>query len=88
MGKHIPERMCVACRRMYPKRELIRIVKTENRVVIDEKQNLLMRGIYLCRNEECIRLAQKKRVLERFAKGIEVQDCYERAKEEWIRSAE
>lgn len=88
MGKHIPERMCAACRKMYPKRELIRIVKTENGAAIDEKQKLLMRGIYLCRNEECIKLAQKKRVLERFAKGGEVRVCYERAMEEWIRSAE
>ena len=25
--KHIPQRMCVACRKMYPQNELIRLVR-------------------------------------------------------------
>ena len=30
--KRIPERMCVACRQMKPKNQLVRIVNTENGV--------------------------------------------------------
>ena len=36
MGKHIPKRMCIACRSMRPKSELMRIVKTEGGAEFDE----------------------------------------------------
>ena len=40
--KHIPRRVCVACRNVESKRELIRIVRTpEGSVVVDERGKLL-----------------------------------------------
>ena len=30
--KHIPQRMCVACRKMYPQNELIRLVRDTKQV--------------------------------------------------------
>lgn len=86
MGKHIPERMCIACRGMYPKSELIRIVKTDSEVVFDENQKILSRGIYLCKKEECIKLAQKKKAFERAFKNTDTQALYERAREIWKNS--
>lgn len=61
-----PERMCVACREMRDKRSLIRIVKTpEQEVKIDLTGKANGRGAYLCKTEECINLALKKKQLER-----------------------
>ena len=59
-------RMCIACRQMRPKKELMRVVKTaQGSLVFDTigKQN--GRGAYLCRSAECLERAFKTRALER-----------------------
>ena len=52
--KRIPERMCVACRQMKPKTELIRVVNTTDGVVVDGTGKLNGRGVYLCKCKECL----------------------------------
>ncbi len=53
-GKHIPQRTCVQCRAVRPKRELLRIVRSpEGKIEIDEKGKAPGRGAYLCRNRGC-----------------------------------
>ncbi|MBQ9706728.1 MAG: YlxR family protein [Clostridia bacterium] len=59
--KRIPERMCVACRQMKPKNQLVRIVNTENGVVVDTTGKLNGRGVYLCKCKECINRATKNK---------------------------
>lgn len=52
--KHIPQRTCVACRTVRPKRELVRIVRTpEGEVVVDERGKRNGRGAYLCAQRAC-----------------------------------
>lgn len=64
--KKVPMRMCVGCRVMFPKRELIRIVKSpEGELSLDFKGKLPGRGAYLCRNSECLLQAKKTRALNR-----------------------
>ena len=64
--KKIPMRMCVGCREMKEKRELIRIVRTpEGEVAIDETGKRSGRGAYICRNAECLKRAIKQKQLER-----------------------
>ena len=64
--KKVPMRMCVACREMKPKKELIRVVRTpEGEVVADETGRKNGRGAYLCRAEACFNRAVKTRALER-----------------------
>ena len=59
-------RMCVACRQMRPKRELIRIVRTpEGTVILDRSGRANGRGAYLCDSQDCFRRAVKTRALER-----------------------
>ncbi len=59
-------RMCVACREMKPKKELIRVVRTpEGDVVADETGRKNGRGAYLCRSEACLNKALKTRALDR-----------------------
>ena len=59
--KKIPERMCVICRQMIPKRELIRIVNNDGEVVIDGTGKLGGRGVYLCKCKQCISKALKNK---------------------------
>ena len=69
--KKIPMRMCVGCREMKPKRELIRVVRSpEGEVSLDPVGKKPGRGAYVCRREECLKRAIKQRQLER---QLEVQ---------------
>ena len=66
MMKKVPMRMCVACREMKPKKELIRVVRTpEGEIVADETGRRNGRGAYLCRSEACLAKALKIKALER-----------------------
>ena len=64
--KKIPMRMCVACREMRAKKDLMRIVRTaEGELVLDLTGKLSGRGAYLCRDSACLNKAIKIRALER-----------------------
>ena len=59
-------RMCVGCREMKEKRELIRIVRTpEGKAVIDPTGKMSGRGAYICRDPECLRRAIRQKQLDR-----------------------
>ncbi len=59
-------RMCVACREMRAKKDLMRVVRTGEGVLeLDRTGKLNGRGAYLCRDEACLRKAVKTRALER-----------------------
>ena len=60
---HIPKRMCFSCREMFEKPPLIKFVVEDGEVVIDKTQKKFGRGAYICKKEECIEKAQKKRTL-------------------------
>lgn len=58
-------RKCVATGEMFPKKELIRIVRsTEGEVFIDLTGKKNGRGAYLSRNKEAIEIAKKKNILK------------------------
>lgn len=59
----------MVCREMKPKAELIRFIKKENTVIIDESMKEQTRGAYVCNCEDCARSLKKKRCLERFFGG-------------------
>ena len=66
MQKKVPMRMCVACRQMQPKKELLRVVRTpEGEVLIDRTGRKNGRGAYLCNRRECFEKTVKTRALER-----------------------
>ena len=77
---HIPERMCVACRQMKPKSELIRIVKSGDAAQIDKSGKKSGRGAYICKNIECFERAYKNKGLERSFKSPVPKDVYETLK--------
>jgi len=52
--KHIPQRTCIACRKVVAKPELIRLVRiSDGRVEVDTEGKKAGRGTYLCRAREC-----------------------------------
>lgn len=66
MAKKTPLRMCVGCREMFPKKELLRIVRSpEGEVSMDLTGRKSGRGAYVCRSAECLGKAIRHRQLER-----------------------
>ena len=52
--KHIPQRTCVACRKVKAKRELVRLVRVADRSIeLDTSGKKAGRGAYLCWSQEC-----------------------------------
>ena len=62
----IPMRQCSACRGHFEKRQLLRIVRTPDGTVLpDSRGKISGRGVYICRNEECLNKAIKTKALSR-----------------------
>ena len=51
--KHVPQRTCVGCREVLPKRKMVRIVRTSDGVQVDATGKLAGRGAYLHDRREC-----------------------------------
>jgi len=71
--KHVPQRMCVACRESQDKKSLVRIVRTSEGVFVDDTGKLSGRGAYLHAEPSCWELGLKK-TLER-SLNIELSDA-------------
>ena len=83
VNKKIPMRKCVGCGEMKPKKELMRILKTENgEFVVDAAGKKNGRGAYLCRSLSCFQNAVKSRGLERSFKQEIPQEVYDRLEKE------
>ena len=75
--KKVPMRKCSGCMNMFPKKELVRVVKSPDKK--DENGNVLEkggvsldltskkpgRGAYVCRSKECLKKARKAKRIER-----------------------
>ena len=84
-----PLRMCTGCGEMKPKLELVRVVRSpEGDVSLDTTGKKPGRGAYVCRDPECLRLARKKRRLEK-AFGCAISDAvYESMEKELMSGGE
>ncbi len=64
--RKLPQRMCVGCRVMKNKKELIRVVRTpEGSVDLDTTGKKSGRGAYICADPECLNLAVKGKRLQK-----------------------
>lgn len=64
--RRVPMRMCVGCREMKPKKELLRVVKSpEGAIAFDRVGKAPGRGAYVCRSAECLNKAVRTHALER-----------------------
>ncbi|MCS7185773.1 MAG: YlxR family protein [Armatimonadetes bacterium] len=56
------ERLCLGCRQLRDKRNLVRVAAfRDGRVIIDEAKKLGGRGVYVCPYADCVIAATKKR---------------------------
>lgn len=64
-AKHIPQRTCIACGQLRPKRELVRLVRlADGGVEVDSGGRKAGRGAYLCPAAECWEVGLKRGRLE------------------------
>lgn len=82
-SKKIPMRKCVGCQEMKSKKEMIRVIKTqENEFLLDATGRKNGRGAYVCPSETCLKLARKNKGLERSFKQMIPEDVYEALEKE------
>ena len=83
MSKKVPLRQCVGCGQMKSKKEMMRVIKTaEGDIVLDVTGRKNGRGAYLCKQEECLKMAMKNKGLERSFKMQIPKEMYETLEEE------
>lgn len=51
--KHVPQRTCVGCRTVLPKRKLVRVVRSTTGIQVDPTGKLAGRGAYLHNQRDC-----------------------------------
>ena len=74
--------MCIACREMKQKSELIRIVKSPKGVVTpDLTTKMPGRGAYICKNKACFERAEKSNAIARAFKMATPKDIWAELKE-------
>lgn len=64
--KKVPMRKCVATLEQHPKRDMFRVVRTPELIVlVDLKGKVNGRGAYISKSKEAILLAKKRKVLDK-----------------------
>lgn len=64
--RRVPMRMCVGCKTMYPKKDLVRVVRSpEGEVSLDLTGKKSGRGAYVCHDLACLDAALKEGRLSR-----------------------
>lgn len=70
-----PMRRCIACRQSRPQDELLRFTLQENVITPDSGRPADGRGFYLCRENECIETAIKRRAFNRVCrKNVDAEE--------------
>ena len=81
--KRIPMRMCIACREMKPKQEMMRVVKNaDGEIYADPTGKAPGRGAYVCNNEECRKKLNVKKLLHKTFSTNVSMEVYQDIEEE------
>ncbi|MGE5579187.1 MAG: RNase P modulator RnpM [Bacillota bacterium] len=82
MPRKLPERTCLGCQAVKPKREMVRIVRTPEGVIeVDPTGKKSGRGAYVCPNLECLELLRKGKRLERVLEVTPLPSFYDQLKD-------
>ncbi len=72
--KKIPLRQCGGCGEMFPKRDLVRVVRSpEGEISLDLTGRKNGRGSYICKSVDCFEKAIKRKSFER-AFGMKIPE--------------
>ncbi len=75
--RKVPMRKCVGCGEMKPKKELLRVLRTEEEgFVLDTTGKKNGRGAYICYSRDCFQKAVKNKGLERSFKQAVPAEVY------------
>ncbi len=78
-------RMCIACRAMKDKRDLLRIVKDKTgEISVDNTGKKNGRGAYICKDEECLKKLEKQKLLNKTFKTNVDDEVYKKIREEIV----
>lgn len=76
------QRMCICCRQMKDKRELLRVVKNkEGEIFVDPTGKKNGRGAYVCKDVECLKKLKKNKVLNKTFKCNVQDEVYNKIEE-------
>lgn len=85
--RKIPMRKCTGCGEMKSKKEMLRVLKTaEGLIVLDRTGKQNGRGAYLCQSSECLAKAFRNKGLERSLKCAIPAEVIESLKKELMGS--
>lgn len=89
--RKVPMRKCMGCNEMFPKKELVRVVKTRfsaegeeetYEISLDLTGKKAGRGAYVCKKTECLKNARKAKRLERVLECRIPEEVYDRMERE------
>jgi predicted RNA-binding protein YlxR (DUF448 family) len=73
--KHVPQRTCIACREIAGKRGLIRVVRTEQGVMVDPTGKKAGRGAYIHPTRSCMTMVlQSNRLNQALRTNVTAED--------------
>ena len=76
--KKTPMRRCLATNQSFPKKDLLRIVRTpEGEVRVDLSGKLNGKGAYISKSEEALNIARTRKVLDRALETKVPEEIYE-----------
>lgn len=76
--KKVPLRKCLATGEQFPKRDLIRVVRTpEGNVVVDTTGKANGRGAYISKNLQAVDIAEKKKLFDRQLEIVVPNEVYD-----------
>jgi predicted RNA-binding protein YlxR (DUF448 family) len=83
--KKVPQRTCLGCKAVKPKKELVRVVRTpEGEVLVDPTGKRSGRGAYTCPNLDCLELIFKKSGLDNALEVAITPETKERLRAEML----
>ena len=86
--KKIPQRLCLGCQTVHPKKELIRIVRSpEGEFSVDRTGKKSGRGAYVCDKIECFDAAVKAHRFQKSFQGELGVDVLTKLREEFEQGA-
>lgn len=76
--KKIPMRKCTGCNGVFPKKALIRVIRTpEAEIKIDKTGKLNGRGAYICDSVSCFEKARKSKGIEKSLATVIPSEIYD-----------
>lgn len=83
--KKIPLRMCIACRELKEKRDMLRLVKNgEGKIFLDFSWKAAGRGAYICDNPECVKKLKRQKLLNKVFSCAVDDEIYYAIEEEYF----